>query len=59
MAVLASQAGIASEYLAAQWPHEREPLEAIALEAEKAREIERRDLAIRIRNEINELLSKT
>ena len=56
MAALASAAGVLSEYLAARWPHEVVPLEAVALEAEKARAEERQDLARKIRNEIDELL---
>jgi len=59
MAALASAAGIASEFLAARWPHEIEPLEAIALEAEKLRADERQDQAVRIRNEVNDLLNKS
>lgn len=56
---LASSAGIASELLAARWPHEREILEAIALEADKLRSEERQDLAVRIRNEVRDLLDKS
>lgn len=56
MAALASAAGILPEYLAARWPHEVVPLEAVALEAEKARAEERAALARLIRNEIAELL---
>ena len=59
MLALASTAGFASEYLAARWPHEREPLEAGALEAEKLRADERQDQAVRIRNEIGDLLDKS
>jgi hypothetical protein len=59
MAALASAAGIASEFLAARWPHEQEPLEAVALEAEKLRGDERQDLAVRIRNEVRDLLDKS
>lgn len=59
MAALASAAGIASEFLAARWPHEIEPLEAIALEAEKLRADERKDQAIAIRNEVSDLLDRS
>lgn len=59
MAALASAAGVASEYLASRWPHEREPLEALALEAEKMRADDRQDQAVRIRNEVRDLLDKS
>lgn len=59
MAALASAAGIGSEYLAARWPHEQEPLEAVALEAEKVRADERQDQAVRIRNEVRDLLDRS
>jgi hypothetical protein len=58
-AALASMAGIAPEFLASRWPHEREPLEAIALEAEKMRADERQDQAVRIRNEVRDLLDRS
>ena len=59
MVALASAAGFASEYLAARWPHEREPLEAAALEAQQLRSDERKDLAILTRNEVRDLLDKS
>jgi hypothetical protein len=59
MVALAAAAGLAREYLAARWPHEIEPLEAIILEAEKVRQTERQDQAVRIRNEVGDLLDKT
>lgn len=59
MVALASAAGLASELLAARWPHEREPLEAAALEAEKVRTEDRQDQAIKIRNQVRDLLDKS
>lgn len=59
MVALASAAGLASELLAARWPHEREPLEAAAMEAAEQRSDERHDLAIKIRNEVRDLLDKS
>jgi hypothetical protein len=56
MTALASLAGLASEFLASRWPHEREPIEAAVLEAEKLRADERQDLAIKVRNQVKDLL---
>jgi hypothetical protein len=59
MAALAAAAGIASEYLAARWPHEIEPLEAVALEYEQKMADDRQDQAVRISNEVGTLLNKS
>jgi len=59
MAALASAAGIAERYLDARWLDDREILEAIALEAEKVRADERQDAAVRIRNQVSDLLDKS
>jgi hypothetical protein len=59
MGALASAAGVLPEFLAARWPKERRPLEALALEAEEVREREREDLANKIRTEMADLLDKS
>lgn len=56
MVALASAAGIAERFLDAREPHERVPLEAVALEAEKHREEEAEMLARLIRREIGRLI---
>lgn len=59
MAALATLAGLAPAYLEARWPHEREALEAIILEAREARHAEFDQLATKISNKVGEMLDKS